>query len=110
MFNKNGEFNRFKASSLPIGGHEVKIKRKFEDITIHYQVGDIVYISSDGFQDQFGGKNDKKFMSKRFYQMLTQIHKMPLEKQKTHIETQLNNWQANNEQTDDIMMIGIKLN
>ncbi len=107
---KNGEFNRFKASSLPIGGHEVKIKRKFEDITIHYQVGDIVYISSDGFQDQFGGKNDKKFMSKRFYQMLTQIHKMPLEKQKTHIETQLNNWQANNEQTDDIMMIGIKLN
>ncbi|AFM02981.1 Stage II sporulation protein E (SpoIIE) [Bernardetia litoralis DSM 6794] len=107
---KDGEFNRFKASSLPIGGHEVKIKRKLEDITIHYQVGDTLYITSDGYQDQFGGKNDKKFMSKRLYNMLVEIHKMPLEKQKIHIETQLNNWQANNEQTDDIMMIGIKLN
>lgn len=107
---KNGEFNRFKASSLPIGGHEVKIKRKYEDITIHYQVGDILYISSDGYQDQFGGKNDKKFMSKRLYNMLTQIHKMPLEKQKIHLENQLEKWQANNDQTDDIMMIGIKLN
>lgn len=107
---KDGEFNRFKANSLPIGGHEVKIKRKFEDITIHYQVGDTVYITSDGFQDQFGGENDKKFMSRRLYNMLTQTHKMPLENQKIHIETQLNNWQANNEQTDDIMMIGIKLN
>jgi serine phosphatase RsbU (regulator of sigma subunit) len=107
---KNGEFNRFKANSLPIGGHEVKIKRKFEDITIHYQVGDTLYITSDGYQDQFGGKNDKKFMSRRLYEMLTQIHKMPLEKQKTHIENQLEIWQANNSQTDDIMMIGIKLN
>lgn len=107
---KNGEFNRFKASSLPIGGNEVKIKRKFEDITIHYQVGDTLYITSDGYQDQFGGKNDKKFMSKRLYDMLTQIHKMPLEKQKIHIENQLETWQANNRQTDDIMMIGIKLN
>jgi len=107
---KDGEFNRFKANSLPIGGHEVKIKRKFEDITIHYQVGDTLYLSSDGFQDQFGGKNDKKFMSKRLYNMLTQIHKMPLEKQKIHIESQLEKWQANNKQTDDIMMIGIKLN
>ncbi|WP_338765336.1 SpoIIE family protein phosphatase [Bernardetia sp. ABR2-2B] len=107
---KDGEFNRFKASSLPIGGHEVKIKRKFEDITIHYQTGDTLYISSDGFQDQFGGKNDKKFMSKRLYNMLTQTHKMPLEKQKIHLENQLEKWQANNDQTDDIMMIGIKLN
>lgn len=107
---KDGEFNRFKASSLPIGGHEVKIKRKFEDITIHYQVGDTLYLSSDGFQDQFGGKNDKKFMSKRMYEMLTQTHKMPLEKQKIHIESQLEKWQANNKQTDDIMMIGIRLN
>ncbi len=106
---KNGEFNRFKPNSLPIGGHEVKIKRKFEDITIHYQVGDILYLGSDGFQDQFGGKNDKKFMSRRLYDMLTQIHKMPLEKQKIHIENQLEKWQANNSQTDDIMMIGIKL-
>ncbi len=107
---KDGEFNRFKANSLPIGGHEVKMKRKFEDITIHYQVGDILYITSDGLQDQFGGKNDKKFMSRRLYTMLTQIHKMPLEKQKIHIENQLEQWQASNEQTDDIMMIGIKLN
>ncbi|WP_338791711.1 SpoIIE family protein phosphatase [Bernardetia sp. MNP-M8] len=106
---KDGEFNRFKASSLPIGGHEVKIKRKFEDITIHYQIGDSLYITSDGFQDQFGGKNDKKFMSKRLYDMLSQTHKMPLEKQKIHIENQLEKWQANNDQTDDIMMIGIKL-
>lgn len=107
---KDGEFNRFKANSLPIGGHEVKIKRKFEDITIHYQIGDTLYLTSDGYQDQFGGKNDKKFMSKHLYNMLTQIHKMPLEKQKIHIENQLEKWKGNNKQTDDIMMIGIKLN
>ena len=107
---KDGAFNRFKPSSLPIGGHEVRIKRKYEDLTIYYQIGDTVYFSSDGYQDQFGGKNDKKFMTKRLYKMLTQIYKMPLEKQKTHIEKQLEKWQAGNRQTDDIMMIGIRLN
>ncbi|WP_291720452.1 SpoIIE family protein phosphatase [Bernardetia sp.] len=106
---KDGEFNRFKAGALPIGGHELKIKRKYEDITIYYQVGDTIYLASDGYQDQFGGKNDKKFMTKRLYTMLSQIHKMPLQKQKIHIENQLEKWQANNSQTDDIMMIGIRL-
>ena len=86
------------------------MKRKYEAHTIHYQIGDTVYLASDGYQDQFGGKNDKKFMTKRLYTMLAQIHKMPLEKQKIHIENQLENWQANNNQTDDIMMIGIRLN
>jgi len=67
------------------------------------------YLFSDGFQDQFGGEENRKFMRKRFQQLLFEIHHYPFAKQKEVLHETLKNWQGDNRQTDDILVIGFKL-
>jgi|WetSurMetagenome_2_1015567.scaffolds.fasta_scaffold03932_3 ligand-binding sensor domain-containing protein/serine phosphatase RsbU (regulator of sigma subunit) len=76
---------------------------------IDYEDGDIFYLFSDGYRDQFGGENDKKFMTRRFYQILLEIHKLPMQTQKEILERRLIDWMKDNDQTDDITVMGIRL-
>ena len=69
---------------------------------------DILYIFSDGYVDQFGGRENKKFMYRRFRYLLTTIHRFPLNDQKSILEENINTWMARNPQIDDIMVIGFK--
>jgi serine phosphatase RsbU (regulator of sigma subunit) len=69
---------------------------------------DILYIFSDGYVDQFGGTENKKFMYRRFRYLLTTIHRFPLSDQKAILEDNLRNWMNGNPQIDDIMVIGFK--
>jgi serine phosphatase RsbU (regulator of sigma subunit) len=69
---------------------------------------DILYIFSDGYVDQFGGSENKKFMYRRFRYLLTTIHRFPLDDQKAIIDENINTWMAGNPQIDDIMVIGFK--
>jgi serine phosphatase RsbU (regulator of sigma subunit) len=69
---------------------------------------DILYIFSDGYVDQFGGTENKKFMYRRFRYLLTTIHRFPLSDQKAILEDNLRNWTNGNPQIDDIMVIGFK--
>ena len=64
---------------------------------------------SDGYKDQFGGADNKKFLSKRLKEMLIGICKKPMEEQLTIVEENLKNWMGNNIQVDDICVMGIKL-
>ena len=82
---------------------------KFSKKEIHFKKGDIVYLASDGFQDQFGGKRDKKFLRQRFYNLLTEIHQMPMAVQKEVLEKRLREWMGSTIQTDDITVMGIRL-
>jgi len=72
-----------------------------------------LYLFSDGFTDQFGGdktKNrSKKLSKKRFEQLLLEIQEMNLSEQESYLEYTLNNWMQNEEQTDDILVIGLKV-
>ena len=71
-----------------------------------------MYLFSDGFQDQFGGNPKEKYLRHRFYDLLHQVHILPMNQQKQALETSLQEWMAlypNNEQTDDILVMGIKL-
>ncbi len=72
------------------------------------QDNDILYIFSDGYVDQFGGRENKKFMYRRFRYLLTTIHRFPLNDQKSILEENINTWMAGNTQIDDIMVIGFK--
>jgi len=76
---------------------------------IDYKEGDLFYLFSDGYQDQFGGEHDKKYFVHRFYTLLLDIHRKPMVKQKEILEKNLKEWMGDNIQTDDITVMGIRL-
>jgi ligand-binding sensor domain-containing protein/serine phosphatase RsbU (regulator of sigma subunit) len=82
---------------------------KFSKKEIHFEKGDLLYLASDGFQDQFGGKRDKKFLRQKFYNLLAEIHQMPMAVQKEVLEKRLREWMGSTVQTDDITVMGIRL-
>ena len=69
---------------------------------------DIFYIFSDGYVDQFGGSENKKFMYRRFRYLLMTIHNFPVNDQKAILEENIKTWMGNNEQVDDMMVIGFR--
>lgn len=77
--------------------------------TITYQKGDMLYLNTDGYCDQFGGPHQKKYMQKRFTEKLKACMTMDVEIQKKMLLNDFNNWRADTEQTDDVCMIGIRL-
>ena len=71
--------------------------------------GDILYLFSDGFTDQFGGKNDKKFMTSRLKNLLISINSLTMAEQKDILEKTFNEWKGTNDQTDDVSIMGVKI-
>lgn len=69
----------------------------------------MIYIFSDGYVDQFGGPNGKKFMANRFRNLLLEISDRPVDEQKKILDNQLINWQGVHEQVDDILVMGVKI-
>jgi serine phosphatase RsbU (regulator of sigma subunit) len=82
---------------------------KFSKKEINFEKGDMIYLASDGFQDQFGGKRDKKFLRQRFYDLLAEVHQMPMSVQKEILEKRLREWMGSTVQTDDVTVMGIRL-
>src|SRR5450759_2151858 len=74
-----------------------------------YKKGDVFYLFSDGYQDQFGGEHERKYFVHRFYTELLDIHRLPMLKQKEILEKNLMAWIGDNEQTDDVTVMGIRL-
>ena len=83
--------------------------KKFVNNRIELQKGDSLYIFSDGFADQFGGPNGKKFMVGNFRKLLVQIAGMSSEAQKEYLDETLLKWQGGQEQVDDVLVIGLKV-
>jgi serine phosphatase RsbU (regulator of sigma subunit) len=90
----------------------IAIYSKETDFTtrqIQLQEGDTIYLFSDGFVDQRGDSNSKKFFSKNFKRYLFDIQKLSMEDQKKNLEDTLENWSKGFEQVDDILVIGIRV-
>lgn len=98
-----------KGNRYPIGGWQLEHNRLFESQEYSYEKGDILYLGSDGFQDQIGGENNKKYKSKRLHQFLLEQHKLTLSAQKQKLEIEFETWKNNNEQLDDVCIVGVKL-
>jgi PAS domain S-box-containing protein len=101
------EFIEFKGARYPIGFYD-NIDKKFETTEIATQKGDTFYLFSDGFVDQFGGEKQKKFNKKSFRNLLLDIQYLSLEEQEGYLEYSFNNWKQNEEQTDDVLIVGLK--
>ncbi|MFB6307422.1 MAG: PP2C family protein-serine/threonine phosphatase, partial [Flavobacteriales bacterium] len=105
----NGEFNEYRGSSYPIGGWQLEEKREFPSIKLDVQEGDMLYLGSDGFQDQFGGEKGKKFNRKKLNKLFMSIYKLPLIQQKEIMESTFREWKGTQEQIDDVCVAGIRL-
>lgn len=106
----NGELFQIKGDHFPIGGLQKEEKREFTLHTININNPTSFYIFSDGFIDQFGGTDGQKFSSKKFKELLLQIHDQPMIQQQEIIETTLEEWRGTKyHPIDDVLVIGFKL-
>ena len=73
------------------------------------QKGDMVYVFSDGYTDQFGGDDNRKFLMSNFKKLLVDVHQLPVNEQKDKMEEVLFDWMKYESQLDDILVIGIRV-
>ncbi|MGQ0827193.1 MAG: SpoIIE family protein phosphatase [Bacteroidota bacterium] len=106
---RNGKLTQTKADKFPIGLFLGNEKKKFTNHTIQLQKGDCVYIFSDGYADQFGGPNGKKFMANHFRDLLLEVQQHPIDKQKEILNKTIEEWRGALDQVDDILVIGLKI-
>jgi serine phosphatase RsbU (regulator of sigma subunit) len=104
---REGEMNEMRGSRHPIGGSGSE--PLFTNFTLPLQKGDKIYLTSDGYASQFGYLEDKKFSSKRLKDTLLQISDQKFSTQRTELDKIFMNWKRNEDQTDDVMLMGFEI-
>jgi len=90
-----------------IGG-SIKEGKEFSSQTFQLKENDMLYLFSDGYQDQFGGEKKKKMGTRRFKEILLEIAPRPIQEQKEILEKEFNAWKGNYSQIDDVLVMGIR--
>ncbi len=103
----NDEFIEIKPDKQPIGKYVDQ--KPFNSFKLELEKGDMIYLFTDGFADQFGGPKGKKYKYKPFKELLLSIHKMPVDEQKTVLLSSFNDWKGKLDQVDDVCIIGIRI-
>lgn len=107
---RDNELNQVAADKFPVGAFVGEELNKFKNHEFDLNSGDVLYVFSDGYADQFGGPKNKKFMTKRFRELLLEIHQQPMKKQKEELSKRIYEWMGtDNTQVDDILVIGIRI-
>ncbi len=105
-FIRNGELTVYPAVKNPVA---IYIREKpFETHEIKIQPGDTIYLSSDGFYDQPGGAEGKKYLRKRFKEFLLKIWNYPMEEQEKLFEQEFETWKNGHKQLDDVCVMGTR--
>lgn len=81
----------------------------FTQQEFEYRKGDMIYLYSDGYPDQFGGPRDKKFTSRRMHALMLEIAELPMDEQRQLLSRRLEEWMKGYSQTDDITVMGVRL-
>ena len=106
--NGEPELKEIKADRMPVGFYHGKDK-PFTNHEIQLEMSDTFYIFSDGFIDQTGGEDNKKYMSKNFKNLLLEIHEQPMYEQKEILDKKIKDWMDSNPQMDDILVVGVRV-
>jgi len=104
---QKGEMKELAADKQPIG--KTREEKPFSTHILELNKGDILYLFTDGYADQFGGEKGKKFKYRQLQEKLIAISHQPLTRQKEILETTLNEWRGSLEQVDDILITGIRI-
>ncbi|WP_026999956.1 SpoIIE family protein phosphatase [Eisenibacter elegans] len=105
---RNQEISSIKGSPYPIGGTQYG-QKQFEEHTLQLLPEDTYYIVTDGFQDQFGGAENRKFLKSNFRNLLLSISQLPIPEQQAALKQTFEQWKGSQEQTDDVLVIGVKV-
>ena len=106
---RKGELFTYKGDRFPIGMTTMEEKKTFTNQEVEVHPGDMLYMCSDGYADQFGSSEVKKFKSGNVKKLLSEIWHLPVAEQKTRLEKEIMDWKGDLEQIDDIMFIGTKI-
>ncbi|HXC04504.1 MAG TPA: two-component regulator propeller domain-containing protein, partial [Bacteroidia bacterium] len=105
---RNGVLKTWKGDKMPVGKYHDETK-SFTLHTIDLEKGDIVYTTTDGYPDQFGGPKGKKFKYKHLEQVILGFDNLPLKVQHRELSTVFEQWKGNLEQIDDVTILGIRI-
>ena len=103
---RNGELLHYRADKMPVAIHY-----RMQPFTLHkidLRKGDAFYILSDGYADQFGGPNEKKFMTTQLRKLLIEIAGKPMLEQGEWLDNTFESWRGTNPQVDDVILIGVR--
>jgi len=104
---RNGEMLEYKGNNMPVAYYEKM--SDFSKYTIDMKQGDRVYMFTDGFPDQFGGPQGKKFKYRPFKDLLLEVHDRPMEEQHRILNLIFDEWKGDLSQIDDVLVIGLRL-
>ncbi len=102
------KLSEYRPDNFPVGKHNGAIL-PFTLQTAALSKGDTIFLSTDGYSDQFGGPKGKKFMHRHLKETLTELGALPLNDQKIQLENTFESWKGSLEQVDDVLVIGIKV-
>lgn len=105
---RKGEVLEYKADRFSVGSHQSDDPMEFTRHSTEVRPGDCAYVFSDGFVDQFGGPDYKKYKSRNFKTLLSEISVLPMPEQHKRLKRELNEWMGDKEQLDDIVVVGVR--
>ncbi|HTF04678.1 MAG TPA: SpoIIE family protein phosphatase, partial [Bacteroidia bacterium] len=106
---RKGVLSKIDSDRFPIGGNLYQKETIFTLHKVMLEPGDMLYMFSDGFADQFGGAKGKKFMVKRLLELLIDMEPQPLAEQAARLEEAFDGWKDNFQQVDDVLVVGIRV-
>lgn len=104
---RNGKLVELEYDKMPIGKSEKK--DSFREFSFSAEKGDMLYLYTDGYIDQFGGDKGKKFMEANLIDLLIKIHTRPAEEQRIVLDNEFEAWRGHLEQIDDVCVIGVRI-
>jgi sigma-B regulation protein RsbU (phosphoserine phosphatase) len=105
---RDEEVTIVKGDRMPIGIH-LNFDKSFTDHSLEMRSGDMIYLFTDGYADQFGGPKNKKFRYHQFQELLLAISKLTMDEQKKTLHRTITDWKGKNDQVDDILILGFRV-
>jgi serine phosphatase RsbU (regulator of sigma subunit) len=106
---RKGEVFVYRGDRFPIGMTTIGEKKSFSNQNVDIRPGDMIYMFSDGYADQFGASDGKKFRTGKVKKLLSEIYDLSVCEQKTRLQKEILDWKGDMEQVDDILFIGSRI-